>query len=82
MSYHLVVPFTDKKRAPDVDEAIDRVVLISQQKKQRLAELDGELSATLAVAVDEALTKGASLRELATRLGVSAETVRTMKRRP
>ena len=55
---------------------------MSQQKKQRLAELDGELSATLAAAVDEALTKGASLRELASRLGVSAETVRTMKRRP
>lgn len=80
MDYSSAVPYIDKVRAPDLDQAIDKVVMVVRQRKQRLAELDEQLSVVVASAVTEALAKGASLRELAQHLDVSPETVRKMKR--
>jgi DNA-binding NarL/FixJ family response regulator len=73
-NYPPSVPFKNKDRASDADDAVTRVVALYESKQRQAVTID----AKLAVAISEALSKGASLREIGGRLGVSPGTVRKM----
>src|SRR5581483_4517916 len=74
------VPFQPKQRADDVDQAIQAFLLTcgavreaEAARKQRVRER--------AQALERALSRGATLAEIAKRLDVSAERVRQMRER-
>jgi FixJ family two-component response regulator len=72
-----VSPFQPKTRQAGVDQAVSRVV----SRQRDLRELDRKyqhLVALRAKAVAGALARGATLRELADKLGVTPEAVRKM----
>jgi DNA-directed RNA polymerase sigma subunit (sigma70/sigma32) len=73
------VPFKPKPRQRGVEKAIQAAVS-AHEALQQLEDQSRQLASTRAQAINDALAKGATLRELGERLGLSGERVRQLSK--